>query len=100
MLRRITAFAAALALSAGHLAAYALLGPKWTGTQITMHLQLGTNATALSDGFASWGAAAEDALGRWNLAISGTQFAVVRNSTVAKASGNLLNNVFFSPDVY
>src|SRR4051812_35478979 len=99
MLRRITAFAAALALSAGNLTAYSLIGSKWTATPITMHLQFGANAAPLSDGFASWTASAEDALARWNTALNGAPFAVVRNSTVAKASGNLLNNVFFSPDV-
>ncbi|MGH7946479.1 MAG: matrixin family metalloprotease, partial [Opitutaceae bacterium] len=80
-------------------AAYTLYGPKWTTAVVTMHLQLGAGSGVLSDGFPSWGASAEDALFVWNSHIGASNFSVVRDSTVARTSGNRLNNVFFSDDV-
>ncbi len=89
-----------LGVTRGRLHAYSLTGPRWRTSTITMQLQLGANPTALVDGSASWGAVAEDALNTWNENISTTKFAVVRDSTVARAENNRLNNVMFSPDIY
>src|SRR5438094_1139353 len=100
MLRRFTASLAALFLGASPLAAYILTGPRWTSSPVTMQLQLGPNSIPLSDGSASWGAVAEDALTRWNTNIASAQFAVVRNSTASEISGDGVNNVFFSADIY
>jgi predicted Zn-dependent protease len=80
--------------------AYVLLGYHWTHSPVTMQLQLGPASTALSDGSASWGASAEDALATWNSKIGAISFAVVRDSTATKAQGNGINNVFFSSSVY
>jgi len=90
--------AAALGASAVH--AYTLTGSHWYGSTITMQLQLGAASSALTDGSASWGVAAEDALATWNNQINATRFTVVRDSTAAIAQGNRQNNVFFSNDVY
>lgn len=100
-LRRLS-FVAALAVAALpiRLPAYTYTGTKWAGSTITMHLQLGASNGPLSDGNASWGASAEDALSTWNACLGSTKFAVVRDSTAAKAQGNRLNNVFFSSTVY
>src|SRR4051812_10150966 len=87
---------AALALLPLRLVAYNLSGQRWTGSTVTMQLQLGSSSGTLSDGSTSWGAAAEDALAAWNAGLTNVHFAVVRDSTVAKASGNGLNNVFWS----
>ena len=80
--------------------AFALTGPKWPGATTTMHLQLGATSGALSDGFASWGASAEDALNVWNSNIGSLKFNVVRDSTATRAQGNRTNNVFFSGNIY
>ena len=79
---------------------YSTYGTKWTTSSVTMHLQLGATGVALSDGFASWGASAEDALQIWNSHIGASKFAVVRDSTASRTERNRLNNVFFSGDVY
>lgn len=80
--------------------AYALFGRSWPAGDITMHLQLGPVAAPLSDGATSWGAVAEAAFADWNAQIARSRFAVVRDSTAAKAQGNRINNVFFSPTIY
>src|SRR6187402_1723403 len=76
--------------------AYVLSGPKWTTSTITMQLQLGSGSGVLLDGFTSWGTSAEDALAIWNNNIAATRFSVVRDSTANRASGNRINNVYFS----
>src|SRR5690349_6664185 len=81
------------------LSGYTTYGTKWTTSPVTMQLQLGTTSTTLFDGFTSWNASAEDALLTWNTYITSTKFAVVSDSTVNRASGNGLNNVYFSGDV-
>jgi hypothetical protein len=80
-------------------AAYSLIGSKWTTSSVTMHLQLGAGSGVLLDGFPNWGASAEDALAIWNGHIVATKFSPVRDSTAGRASGNRINNVFFSNDV-
>ena len=82
------------------LSSYVLIDDKWPDGTVTMQLQLGTPARALSDGSSSWGSVAESALGEWNGAISRLQFNAVRDSSSAKGDGNGINNVFFSNDVY
>lgn len=93
-----------LALVAGALApradAYSVTGSRWRSSTVTLQLQLGTSSTVLMDGFASWGAAAEDAANLWNASIGATRFNVVRDSTATRAQGNRINNVFFSGDIY
>ena len=79
---------------------YSLTGSRWRSSTVTMQLQLGASSTALTDGSASWGAVAEDALNLWNANINATKFSVVRDSTAARADGNRINNVFFCADVY
>ena len=90
----------ALALLPLRSPAYNLSGQRWTGSTVTMQLQLGPSNGALLDGSASWGAAAEDALSAWNAVLTNVKFAVVRDSTAPTGSGNGLNNVFWSSTVY
>ena len=59
-----------------------------------MHLQLGSSGT-LSDGATSWGQSAEWALSSWNQYLDRARFMVVRDSTVARRSGDGTNSVFF-----
>lgn len=94
--------AAALAALVGtsRALAYNLSGERWTGTSITMHLQLGSSLGALIDGTTSWGESAEDALAAWNANITNMRFLVVRNSTSAIGYGNGVNNVFWSSTIY
>jgi hypothetical protein len=100
MLLRVVAFVITLCAMGPRVLAYSLTGPRWSGSSTTMQLQLGANPTALADGFASWGASAEDALARWNANMSTLRFAVVRDATATRAEGNRVNNVFFSDDIY
>lgn len=86
-------------MAASRLAAFSVSGTKWRTSSVTMHLQLGTTSTPLLDGFASWGASAEDALAIWNSNIGATKFTVIRDSTVSRAVRNGANNVYFSADV-
>ncbi len=74
-------------------------GPKWTGNPV-MQLQLGSSSGSLIDGSSSWNVVAENALGIWNSYISTVSFRVVRDSTVANASGNDINNVVWGDNVY
>ena len=100
MLPRFTTFLAIAGFAAASLHAYTLTGSHWYTSTISMQLQLGPNSAPLTDGSASWGASAEDALATWNHQIGQTRFTVVRDSTAPIAQGNRQNNVFFSNDVY
>ena len=100
MFSRFGALVALLCVGAYQAAAYTFTGSHWATSTITMQLQLGSSSGPLTDGSASWGAAAEDALSTWNSYIGATKFSVVRDSTATKAEGNRLNNVFFSSTVY
>ena len=80
---------------------YSLLSDKWPdGSTIVMQLQLGATTQKLTDGSASWGASAEDALSTWNRYVDTVKFSVVRDSTAVKGDGNRINNVFFDISVY
>ena len=100
MLRRLVAVALLLCAISARAWGYAFVGPKWTTTPVTLHLQLGTNSSPLLDGSASWGAVAENALATWNSYLANVKFAPVRNSTAQKAGDNSLNNVFFDQNLY
>lgn len=80
--------------------AFSILGRSWASGDILMQLQLGSPATALTDGSTNWDMVAESALNDWNTHLARSQFQIVRSSTAAKSSNNRLNNVFFSPTVY
>ena len=90
----------ALALLAPALRAFNPSGQRWSPGTVPMHLQLGPAATPLSDGSASWGAAAESALLEWNRNLTAVQFSVNRDSTAPVTRRNGINNVFFSSTVY
>jgi hypothetical protein len=89
-----------LALLPGALSAYNLSGQRWTGSTVSMQLQLGPTPGPLLDGSASWGATAEDALAAWNAVLTNVKFTVVRDSTAPQGSGNGFNNVFWSTTIY
>lgn len=80
--------------------AYSFIGTKWSGTRITMYLQLGSASGGLVDGASSWDDVAAGALGTWNRYLSGVQFVAVRNSTREPADGDRINNVFFDSTIY
>ena len=79
---------------------YVLSGPSWSGTSVTMQLQLGPSPGTLLDGSADWNTVAENALARWNQVISRLSFRVVRGSTAPIASGNSVNNVVFDSSYF
>ena len=78
---------------------YSLDGPKWANGTIVMQLQLGSSGT-LSDGATSWGASAEGAMAIWNTYLNNARFTAVRDSTVAKVSGDSVNSVFFDSKLF
>jgi hypothetical protein len=69
----------------------------WPDGPIVMNLQLAPNAP-LSDGQASWNAAAAAMLALWNQQLVRSTFLWVNDSTAPVASGNLANNVIFAAD--
>ncbi len=94
-------WAACLFLTVSGASGYALLGPAWPdGSTITMQLQLGATNVTLQDGLGTWNNSAADALSLWNEQLATIQFVWVKDSTVPKSSGDLLNSVFFSNSVF
>jgi hypothetical protein len=100
MIRNVFSIIATLFIAAPAIHAFNLDDERWRTSPVTMHLQLGTISGSLIDGSTSWGAVAEDALATWNGVLTNFRFTVVRDSTVAQARSNRLNNVFFSSTVY
>lgn len=84
------------ALCASRVDAFSFTGTRWNSASATLHLQLGTPTAPLYDGFTTWGASAEDAIALWNAQLGTFRFNVQRDSTAARASGNRINNVYFS----
>lgn len=99
MFPRTAALLAATCLAAATLQAYTFTGSHWTQSPV-MQLQLGPNATPLSDGSPSWDASAQDAWALWNSYIGAIQVQTVPGSSAPIAQGNGYNNVFFSNTVY
>ena len=97
---RFAALATAALVVATKVHGFAVVGTSWPSGDITMHLQLGAPASALSDGATNWDDVAESALQEWNSQMGRSRFAALKNSGAAKAQGNRINNVFFSPNVY
>jgi hypothetical protein len=100
MIRNVFGFIATLLIATPAIRAFNLDDERWRTSPVTMHLQLGTISGSLIDGSTSWGAVAEDALATWNGVLTNFRFTVVRDSTVAQARSNRLNNVFFSATIY
>lgn len=100
MLCRLLVVAATCCVFTARVTAYSFTGTRWTGSNATLHLQLGSTPAPLLDGATSWGAAAENALAVWNAQLASFRFGVQRDSTAAKAQGNRVNNVHFAPDIY
>lgn len=69
----------------------------WPDGPVVMNLQLAPNAP-LSDGQASWNAAAAAQLAIWNQHLVRSTFLWVNDSTAPVGSGNLANNVIFAAD--
>ena len=81
--------------------AYVLEGPQWpNGSNVVMQLELGIPSGVLTDGNTSWNVAAAPALGMWNQILAGMQFGQVMNSTVPVASGDRVNSMAFSNNVF
>ena len=78
---------------------FATLGSKWANGTVTMNLQLTPRGT-LSDGSASFDAAATDALATWNSHIDLVKFSAVPGSSRPKGDGDLINHVFFDTQFY
>lgn len=69
----------------------------WPDGPIVMNLQLAPNAP-LSDGQASWNAAAAAQFAAWNQYLVRSTFLWVTESSAPVGSGNLANNVIFAAD--
>lgn len=81
--------------------AYVLTGQRWAGgSNVTMHLQLGSGSGTLLDGSTSWNSVAEGVLSIWNSYLASMTFRLVRDSTQGTGLTNSVNNVFFSSDNY
>ncbi len=80
--------------------AFALFGTPLPDGTTVMNLQLGPNATPLSDGAADWATVAESALNEWNAQLARSKFTSARDDTAALATNNRINNVSFRPDIY
>lgn len=104
--RHLRGAAGSLAITLGcavsSASAFDLTGGTWADGNISMHLQLqlGPPAPTLLDGSADWNAVAESALNDWNVQLTRSRFAAVRDSTVEVRNGNRLNNVVFRPDIF
>ncbi len=80
---------------------YNLLGPVWpAGASVVMNLGLGSKTIALQDGSASWNASAADALDIWNGYVEFITLSSVTNATVPQVSGDGINSVFFSKNIF
>jgi hypothetical protein len=99
---RCLAFVVALAGLARPVGAFVQLNPPsvWPDGDITMHLQLGPLNGSLSDGSASWNAAARAAFDLWNPHMNRVKFATVADSSAAVGDGNGFNNVVFSSTIF
>ena len=98
-LRQVVVAAAIVVCSAAGALGYWLNGPSWPNGSVVMQLQAGGSGT-LSDGATSWNQSAEWALAEWNQYLDRVKFTVVRDSTVRIASGDGVNSVFWSSDVF
>ncbi len=101
-LLRLLALLLALAALSHPASAFVQLNPPsvWPDGTITVHLQLGPLNGTLSDGGASWNAAAQAALDRWNPHMDRVKFATVSDSPAAVGDGNGFNNVVFSGTIF
>jgi hypothetical protein len=94
-------FAAGLLVSAPRADAYALEGPFWpNGTLITLQMELGTPNQSLQDGSQTWNIAAGPAADAWNAVMKQVQFTRVMNSSAPLSSGDGVNCVIFTNDVF
>jgi len=83
------------------LVAFSLLDSRWPPGEIVIEMQLGS-ASGLIDGSGSWDDCGIDALDQWNRNLEGTgvSFTAVLDSTRTPASGDLVNSVTFSDDIF
>ena len=96
----VFALTAAAAILAGPtLSAFVNNNRAWQLSTIAMHLQLG-NSGPLINGCPSWGCAFEDAMREWNFYLNRSQLVPVRDSAAPIEDGNLINNVFYSSNVF
>jgi len=99
--RALVAAVAGAMLVLGDLAgAFSLEGRRWpAGTTVVMHLELGSASTPLIDGSPDWDSVAESALAAWNPFLKSISLSGRRDAS-AIASGNRVNTVSFSDDVF
>ena len=94
-------FAAGLLVSAPRAHGYALEGPSWpNGTLISLQMELGTPNQSLLDGSQTWNIAAGPAADAWNAVMKQVQFKRVMNSSAPLSSGDGVNCVIFTNDVF
>ena len=94
-----------LVAAAFPLRAFVVDGSKWPGTSgspgsITMQLSLGSPAAPLTDGTLNGNTVAQTALNAWNSNLGSVRFVGINSSGSGRASGNAVNEVFFSSTVY
>lgn len=84
-----------------HAQNYNLEGFAWpAGSTVVINLGLGSNTVALQDGSSSWNASATDALDIWAGYIDFIHLSSVSSATVAQASDDDVNSVFFSNNIF
>lgn len=81
--------------------AYALNGKTWpAGTNIVLQLGLGSSVLPLTDGSPTWNAAVLPVLDVWNQQVQRVQLSGVMDSSAAVSSGDHVNSVVFSSNVF
>lgn len=80
--------------------AYSLIGKTWPSGTVTFQMGLGSSSFALADGSANWNAAVTPAFSNWDNVMARTQITGVVNNSVPVSSGDSINAVVFSNDVF
>jgi hypothetical protein len=93
-------FVSLLLLGAPSLFGYALEGKSWTlNRTVVMQLSLGP-PQALTDGFPSFNASAQDALNVWNPHLAHLRFAAVLASPIVGSPDDDENSAFFAHTIF
>lgn len=80
---------------------YALEGVHWpSGKVVNLQMSLGSPARKLQDGSSSWNITAVPATDEWNNSMAHAQFSYVMNSSAPVSSGDGVNSVAFTNDVF
>ncbi len=82
-------------------AGYVLNGKTWAnGSNIVLHMGLGSPSSPLADGNTSWNTAAVPALAMWNQVVQRIQLSAITDSSTSSSSGDHVNSVVWANNVY